>query len=210
MNRTAGDVKCPIWIIGDSAPLKWKNVLNEPFDSRHPIRHNIITSVFDVIQDKVYDFDKSRIDMKKIYMRNAVENAVSKPDEKDIEWTTPILIKEMDKFKQIYDENKPRIILTFGAFSYEFVKRVINGSKNKYMYWTTKKLGEEFRNNILEDKETIILPLLHRSIAGGYFISGHNDYCDKKGANYFDEVGQMLADVIWRDFRKYKKYDIWK
>ncbi|MBU3159507.1 hypothetical protein KPL37_07025 [Clostridium frigoris] len=72
MDRDTGNINFPIWIIGDSEPDRWKDVLNEPFDSRHPIRHNIITSVFDIMQDNIFRKTGKRIETSEIYTRNAV------------------------------------------------------------------------------------------------------------------------------------------
>jgi hypothetical protein len=40
------------------------------------------------------------------------------------------------------------------------------------------------------------LPLLHRSIAGGKFLQSHDYFCRNSGANYFDYVGEKVAEVI--------------
>ena len=209
MKRDIGNKKCPIWLLGDSAPSNWENYLGEPFDSRHPIRHNIITSVFDVIQDTIYRENRKRIEMSKIYIRNAVEKASIKPKSNVLEWNKKELIDEMKEFKKLFDENTPRLILTFGAFSYEFINRALKRrEERKYKKWGTKELGEEFRNNInlINDEEPIILPLLHRSISGGRFLQSHDYYCKKPGANYFDYVGKEISKIIIREFND---SDIW-
>ena len=54
MKKEVGSKSFPIWLLGDSNPEQWQNKLDEPLDSRHPIRHNIWTSVLNVIQDRIF------------------------------------------------------------------------------------------------------------------------------------------------------------
>jgi hypothetical protein len=43
---------------------------------------------------------------------------------------------------------------------------------------------------------TNILPLLHATIARGKFIQSHNYFCDQEGGNYFDFVGNHIAETL--------------
>jgi hypothetical protein len=43
-----------------------------------------------------------------------------------------------------------------------------------------------------------VLPLLHRSIAGGRFLSGHSEFCGSSDGNYFMEAGNAIADLLVR------------
>lgn len=61
MDRETGYKTFPIWLIGDSEPKKWKDKLNEPLDYRHPVRHNIWTSIIDIVQDLLYRHNNKRI-----------------------------------------------------------------------------------------------------------------------------------------------------
>ena len=79
MKRDCGDKNFPIWLLGDSEPENWKDVLTSPFDSRHPIRHNIWTSILDKIQDNIFRTNFNRINVERIYIRNAVDDPIKKP-----------------------------------------------------------------------------------------------------------------------------------
>ncbi|MEG0774064.1 hypothetical protein [Clostridium sp.] len=207
MNRSSGNVEFPIWIIGDSEPDRWKNLLDKPFDSRHPIRHNIITSVFDVMQDKVYRNNRKRIETSQIYIRNAVADVSLKPERNQLLWSTE-LCHEINILKNLCNKHNPVLIFTFGSFSYEFTLRMLQKEQHKYNFWTTERLGDEFRKNISSNLQDtpIIIPLLHRSIAGGHFIKSHENYCGNSGANYFDYVGAELASIV---IKTLEDSDIW-
>ncbi|MBK8048508.1 MAG: hypothetical protein IPK16_16155 [Anaerolineales bacterium] len=68
MNRDVGDKTCPIWLLGDSNPSNWQDVLVTPLDPRHPARHSIWTPVLDVMQDRVFRKQRLRIDTSSIYI----------------------------------------------------------------------------------------------------------------------------------------------
>ena len=79
MEQETGTPQYPIWLIGDSEPDRWKSELKTPFDPRHPIRHNIWTSIIDIVQDSLYRELGKRIDTKELFIRNAVKDAKDKP-----------------------------------------------------------------------------------------------------------------------------------
>ena len=54
MKKETGNPRFPIWLLADSEPDGWRDRLDDPLDKRHPIRHNIWTSVLDVIQADVF------------------------------------------------------------------------------------------------------------------------------------------------------------
>jgi hypothetical protein len=41
-----------------------------------------------------------------------------------------------------------------------------------------------------------LFALLHVSIARGKFIESHEYFCDKPGANYFEEVAAAIAKLL--------------
>jgi hypothetical protein len=199
MNRECGTIQFPIWLLGDSEPNNWKDKLDDPFDARHPIRHNIWTSIIDVIQDEVYRSLRKRIDTKYIYIRNAIGDSSIKPDRNHKEWNQYVE-DELNIIKSLISSSKPIIVFTFGSFSYEFGRRAIGSIPyNKYGYWDTYKLGDEFRTRInkFNIENTNLLPLLHRSIAGGKFLKSHENFCRNTGSkNYFDYVGKEISEII--------------
>jgi hypothetical protein len=198
MKREDGKKEFPIWLLGDSEPANWQDILDTPFDPRHPARHNIWTSVLDVIQDKVYREKGIRLDSSKIFIRNAVKEPTDKPTNKDVVWNGQVL-KELSHFQKLVTENRPTIIFSFGAFSYEFGRRSLGEKLEKpFKYWNSKKLGEEFRLKLqgFDPNSITLLPLLHRSVSSGKFIQGQEQFCNLDKANYFDIVGKHIATVL--------------
>jgi hypothetical protein len=208
MKKEIGCKSFDIWILGDSNPINWESTLDSPFDSRHPIRHNIITSVFDFIQENVYLDSKLRVDSRKIFIRNAIENPLLKPRKRSVNWSDQ-LNNEIKYFRNDLKNHKPKFLLTFGSFSFEFARRCLEESEEiYYSFWDTKKLGEEFFKRIAEFnlKKTNIIPMLHRSIAGGNFLKSHDLFCKKIHANYFEETGNVISSII---LQNKKVLNIW-
>jgi len=198
MDREIGSRAFPLWLLGDSNPEHWHQRLTSPLDPRHPIRHNIWTSVLDVIQDKVYREYRLRVNTDDIYKRNAVEDSNIKPGGSSLSWSNNLEV-ELLNLKSLIKENQPRIILSFGAFSYELGRRAIAEKPARYYdYWGAEELGNEFRDHvsIFNLSKINLLPLLHRSVAGGYFLSAHRDFYQKEGENYFNYVGEKIAEQI--------------
>jgi hypothetical protein len=198
MEREVGQRNFPMWLIGDSNPVQWQPLLRTPLDPRHPIRHNIWTSVLDVIQDKVFRAGKLRVDTSALYIRNAVDTPEKKPNQADKEWKQ-VTESEIDNLRYLIEVNRPIIILCFGAFAFEFTRRAL-GERNlvHYGYWGARRLGIEFRQRIgyFSPNTTNLLPLLHRSIAGGKFMQSHDYFCDERGLNYFEIAGSNIADKL--------------
>lgn len=106
---------------------------------------------------------------------------------------TPVFARTLMK------ENQPQFILSFGAFSYEFGRRTLGEEPTRnFDYWGAVELGNEFSKRMGKFNlgRVNLLPLLHRSIAGGYFLSAHRDFCQQEGANYFDYVGEKIAEQL--------------
>lgn len=208
MKEEVGNRDFDIWLLGDSNPRNWQAVLETPFDPRHPARHNVWTPVLEVIQDRVFRECKSRVDASSVYIRNAVEDSFNKPDSRAVEWESAIEEKAQELGAMI-GKYKPRILATFGAFSFEFARRAFaEKPERSYGYWGAKRLGQEFRQRIdqFDVDTTNLLPLLHVSIARGRFIQSHDYYCDQQGANYFDFVGNHIAQKL---IAHHKALNIW-
>lgn len=207
MLRDSGNHNFPIWLIGDSEPARWREKIDTPFDSRHPIRHNIWTSIADIIQDNTFRDVRRRIDTSKLFIRNAIGDPGEKPKANVAIWSETVQW-EIDELSRILSLYRPRLVLSFGAFSFEFVKRAVGGEACKFNNWTTARLGEVFANRVRDwDCEKINhLPLLHRSIAAGAFLQSHDYFVGRKRANYFEYVGEKIAAVLLSDKNK---LDIW-
>lgn len=201
MKSQDGVPSLPVWLIGDSNPLRWEDQLQFPLDARHPARHSIWTPVFDAMQDRVYRLGSKRIDDSRFFIRNAVQSVNSKPVDNLKDWPECLLEMVRDLQQSAY-HNRPRLILSFGAFSFEFCRRALGeDAKYNFKYWTTERMGQEFRQRTRNDQhndKTLLLPLLHASIARRHFIKSHEAFCGYKDANYFTHVGAMLGDWFYR------------
>jgi len=192
MKDSVGDPKFPIWLIGDSPPEKWADKLDTPLDPRHPARHNIWTSVADVMQDRLYRQRKLRLDTSRLYIRNAMLSFGEQ-----IQLSGP-------RLKGLLDRHRPTVVLTFGASAF-MITLFASGEVPQKLYKTTKLLGEQFRSRIekYDEHKVNIIPLLHVSIARGKFLEGHRDFVGPYGnmpPNYFDYVGTKLADLLLSKF----------
>jgi len=198
MDREAGNKSFPIWLLGDSNPVQWQDKLYGPFDARHPIRHNIWTSVLEVIQDRVYRERRLRVNSNEIYIRNAVDESKIKPSGTAEAWSSS-LNAEILRLAQLLEENQPKFLFSFGAFAYEFGRRALaKKPPKKYVHWGATKLGDEFRLNVgnFNPEEINLIPLLHRIVAGGKFLESQDYFCGLQGANYFDYVGEKIAALF--------------
>jgi hypothetical protein len=197
MRREVGDPESEIWLLGDSNPKRWQSVLQTPFDPRHPARHSIWTPVVDVVQDRVFRDCRNRADLSRLYIRNAIEDAGEKPRSNEVSWT-PALNREIRGLADMILEYHPKFLFSFGAFSFEFTRRVLGEEPvRSHSYWGAKRLGCRFRERIrqFDPEATNLLPLLHVSIARGKFIQSHEYFCDQEGANYFEFVGNATECV---------------
>jgi hypothetical protein len=199
MERTSGDPAFPIWLIGDSNPPQWEAHLKTPLDSRHPIRHNIWTSVLEVVQGNVFAHSGRRLNTKDMYVRNSVESPGDKPERNMKEWPTKAMA-EVTILTRLLVAHKPIVVISLGSFAFEFACRAKGTPEvHNYGYWDTERLGVAFRESIktFEPSKTNTMPLLHRSIAGGSFLAGHANFT--KGSsqrNYFEFVGIAIGELL--------------
>ncbi len=192
MKRESGEKTSPIWIL---------------FNPKHPISHDNWTPVLDEIQDKVYRRLNTRIETSDIYIRNAVSDVSIVPN--TLNWWGPEVAKEIELFKEIALKYKPIILFSFGAFAFEFLRRVYEIKPEKGpKSWGTSNLGEEFERSIenFDINKTNIIPLLHRVGASTSFIDTDNYFCRKDGENYYRYVGSKLAEQI---IENKDRFDIW-
>lgn len=198
MAKSQGNIDYPIWLIGDSNPQNWQTKLQQPLDPRHPARHNIWSPVLLEIQDQVFKRDRLHVDQSKFYVRNAIQNSKQKPAAGDSVWSK-YLQQAVKEFQADIYQHSPQIIFTFGAFSYEFVRRSLGlGEPAPYNAWNTATLGEAFGEAIkcFNPDKTNVIPLLHVSISRGKFIESHDNFCNSPGQNYFVYSGQDIATKL--------------
>ena len=163
------------------------------FNPKHPAdRHYIWTPVLVVIQDKVYRELRTRIDTSKIYIRNAVDDSRIVPN--TLNWWDNQVAIEIKEFRDLAFENQPKILISFGAFPFEFLRRVYTIKPEKGpKYWGTANLGDEFGKSIenFDITKTNIVPLLRRVVTSDKFIEDPSN-----SDNYFQYVGTKIAEKI--------------
>jgi len=106
--------------------------------------------------------------------------------------------------QELIDKYKPKIILTFGVSAF-MTTLWASGERPQKFFGTTKLLGEQFRSRVnnYNDHKVNVIPLLHTSIARGRFLESHRDFVCPEGKtnlNYFDYVGEKLADLLLAKF----------
>jgi hypothetical protein len=202
----------PIWLIGDSDPEKYVSDLEFVFDDRHPTVHNIWIPILYTLQKKYYyDDDRNEIfNDEMFYIDNAVHDKKDRPKDNDPSWKeSDTFVKEnsdnlkgrMETLKSMIEEKPPKMIITFGAFAFEFIRRCEKKEPyHKFVYWNTEKLGKQFIESIdnfsIIDKVNIV-PLLHRSISSKNFVSSHKHFTNTRSegntyGNYFEFVSELL------------------
>lgn len=177
--RESGDKTYPIWLL---------------VNPKHPaIRHNIWTPVLAEIQDKVFREIQKRVDTTHIYIRNAVSDGDIVPN--TLNWWGADVAAEIELFREIVLEHKPKILISFGAFPFEFLRRVYEIKPQKGpKYWGAPYLGDEFGRSIenFDIDKTNRIPLLRRVISSGKFIEDHHYF----GENYYQYVGTKIAEKL--------------
>ncbi|MGC7872506.1 hypothetical protein ACPUYX_13375 [Desulfosporosinus sp. SYSU MS00001] len=183
IKQETGDRGYPIWLL---------------VNPKHPaVRHNIWTPVLAEVQDKVFRVLHSRIDTSNIYIRNAVRVSELVPN--TLNWWGVEVAEEIEIFKEIAAESKPKIIISFGAFPFEFLRRVYQIKPEKGpKFWSTANLGQEFGKaiNNFDITKTNRIPLLRRVIETAKFTVDPNYSGPKDGETYFHYVGTKIADKI--------------
>lgn len=180
-----------LWLVGDSNPSGWHDQLRFPLDSRHPTRHNIWTPILEQIQKHLYIQNKTRLDTNQIYVRNAIQSRNARPNSNARKWN---INEEIVHFRRLFDKNNPALILTFGAFAFEFCRRALSEDPTlPFKAWTIQKLGQEFAQRN-ENHDQKLVPLLHAVIArGSTFLRAHREFSFESNDNYFHYAGTRIG-----------------
>lgn len=181
--QETGERGYPIWLL---------------VNPKHPaVRHNIWTPVLAEIQDRVFRELHSRIDTSNIYIRNAVKDCELVPN--TLNWWGVEVAEEIEIFKEIVTEHRPKMIISFGAFPFEFLRRAYQMKPEKGpKFWSTSNLGNEFGKAIdnFDVTKTNRIPLLRRVIETAKFTVDPNYSGRQDGETYFHYVGTKIADKI--------------
>jgi len=177
--REWGDRNYPIWLL---------------VNPKHPsVRHNIWTPVLAEVQDKIFREIHTRVDTSNMYVRNVVSDCRVVPN--TLNWWEAEVTTEIEMFRELVLEHKPKMLISFGAFPYEFLRRVYEIKPEKGpKYWGNSYLGDEFVKAIedFDINKTNMVPLLRRVMASGKFIEDHNSI----GENYFQYIGTKIAGKL--------------
>lgn len=182
MKRESGKKNYPIWVV---------------MNPKHPISHENWTPIWDEIQDRVYRVMNTRIETGDIYLRTAVCESRLVPN--TLNWWGPEVAKEIELFRKMVNDYKPKMIFSLGAFAFEFLRRVFEIKPEKGpKAWSTSNLGGEFERAIenFDINSANIIPLLHRVGASAGFIEAHNYFSRNSRENYYTYVGGKLAEII--------------
>lgn len=178
MKREWGERTFPIWLL---------------INPKHPVvLHYIWKLVLAEIQNRLFRELQTRMDASKIYIRNAVSDSRIVPN--TVRWWDAELCAEIIQFREIIAENQPKMLISFGAFPFEFVRRVYSIKPEKGpKYWCTSNLGDEFRKSIenFDINHTNRIPLLRRVTERNKFMGNNADYED-----YYQYVGTKIAETI--------------
>ena len=178
MKKESGDRSCPIWLlVNPKYPA-------DIYDIWAPIMYEI--------QDKVYRKLHARIDKRNIFIMNAVSDIGRVPNTSNC-WTAEVA-KEIVMLRESILEHQPKLLITFGTITNEFVRRVFDSRpENGPKYWNTTKLGDEFERSItnFDITRTNWIPLIRRVTKSGKNIKDWDD-----SENYYHDVATKIADRI--------------
>ena len=178
IERELGDRTYPIWLL-----------VNPKYPA---VVHSIWRHVLAEIQEQVYREIQTRIDTTNIYIRSAVGDCGIIPN--TLNWWGNEVSAEIKLFREISLEYNPKMLISFGAFTFEFIRRVYEIKPEKGPnYWSASVLKNEFEKSIekFDVNQTNRIPLLRRVIETDKFIDTRNE-----GEKYFQYVGTKIAERI--------------
>ena len=183
MKQESGDKTYPIWLLVNP---KYPTAI---YDIWNPILYEM--------QDKVYRKLHARIDTNNIFMKNAVSDIGIV--RRSSNWWTAEVAKEEVILRESVCEYKPKILITFGISTYEFVRRVcemkpVEGPR----YWSTTNLGEELERSIanFDINQTNRIPLPSRVMTSDKFLEDRNDFSWSDNESYLRDIGSKIANRI--------------
>ncbi|MGC7872167.1 hypothetical protein ACPUYX_11630 [Desulfosporosinus sp. SYSU MS00001] len=190
IKRESGEKTYPIWLI---------------FNPKHPVVSNYIwVPVLTEIQDKIFRELHTRINTVDIYKRNIVTDIDIIP--MTAKWWDDKVNVEINNFRDIALEYNPKIIISFGAFPYEFLRRVYGIEPEKGpKSWTNSNLEVEFEKSIksFDINKTNTIPLLRR-------MSSTRKYKEEQNQNYFEKYIHYVSTKIAAKIIENKNYlNIW-
>jgi hypothetical protein len=193
MKRELGNRTYPIWLL-----------VNPKYPAVH---HDIWRPVLDEVQDRVFRELQTRIETSNIYIRSAVNEGRIVPN--TLNWWGREVAKEIELYREIVHEHKPKMLISFGAFPFEFMRRVYEVKPEKGpKAWSSSILRDEFEKSMenFDINQTNRIPLLRRVIASDNFIETRNFLSRTDRETYFQHVGTKIAEKI---IENKDNLDIW-
>ena len=162
--------------------------------------HNIWTPILYGIQKHIYQATAKIItnEDEVFFIKNAARDIDQKPHSKSKVWNNNTAIMErLESTKQDIVAHNPKLVITFGAFAFEFMRRCYITDETTFCKeddWNVEALGKAFRKSIHENE--ILTPLLHHSISMGNWFQCHERFTTSESANYFDYAAENLYKKI--------------
>ena len=193
MGRDSGEKAYPIWL-----------VVNPKYTV---VRYDIWRPILSEIQDIVYRELHTRIDTTNIYIRSAISKSEIVPN--TLNWWGREVAEEIDLFRKIVLEYKPKMLFSFGAFPFEFVRRGYEIKPEKGpKAWANSLLSDEFERPMeqFDINRTNRIPLLRRVITSDPQRGNLNFVSRSEREIYFHLVGTKIAEKI---IEHKDRLDIW-
>ena len=183
MKTELGERTYPIWLL-----------INPKYPA---VRHDIWRPILDEIQDRVFRELQTRIETSNIYIRSAVGDIEIVPN--TLNWWGKDVAREIEFYREIVQEHKPKMLISFGAFPFEFARRVFEIKPEKGpKAWSSSVLRDEFEKSMenFDINQTNMIPFLRRVIATDKFIETRNFLSRTDRETYFQHVGAKIAEKI--------------
>jgi len=173
MNTESGNISCPIWLL-----------VNPKYPSDI---YDIWALIMYEIQDKVYRKLHSRIESRNIFIKNVVSDIGRVPTSIEEE-----VAKEIVMLRESVLNHQPKLLITFGTITNEFVRRVFDiGPEKGPKYWSTSNIGNEFDQSIanFDITRTNWIPIIRR-------VTKSNKHFWEDSETYYHTVATKIADRI--------------
>lgn len=193
LKRELGEKTYPIWLL-----------INPKYPA---VRQDIWRPILDEIQDRVFRELHTRIDAANIYIRSAVSDGGIVPN--TLNWWGKEVAREIEYYREIVLKHKPKLLVSFGAFPFEFARRVYEVKPEKGpKAWSSVILKEEFEKAMenFDINQTNRIPLLRRVITNDKVIDNSNVLSRTERETYFQYVGAKIAEKI---IENKDQLDIW-
>lgn len=183
LERDLGNINSPIWLLINP---KYPTVINEIW------RH-----VLDEIQDKVYRAIESRIDNNNIYIRSVVSDCGIVPN--SLNWWSKEVAVEIKLLRELILEYDPKMLISFGGFPFEFLRRVFEIKPQKGpRYWSAAIIEDEFDKSLkkFDMNHANIIPLVRRVGSRERLIEKNNCFSSNDKEEYFLYAGAQISEKL--------------